>query len=133
MNQVILIGRFTRDPDVRYTNDGMAVCRFSLAVDRRTQKDGTRETDFISCVAFKNQAEFIGKYFFKGSKAAVIGRIQTGNYTDKDGKKVYTTDVLIHEIEFADSKKNNESNEPVVNDGFMNIPEGIEDDGLPFN
>ena len=108
MNKVILMGRLTRDPDVRYSNgeEAMAVARFTLAVDRRMarNKDGEQTADFISCVAFRKTAEFIEKYFRQGMRMVISGRIQTGSYTNRDGQKVYTTDVVVEEVEFAESK-----------------------------
>ena len=204
MNKVILMGRLTRDPDIRYSGSGegsMCVAKFTLAVDRRrTAQDGQREADFISCTAFGKQAEFAEKYLHQGTKITLSGRIQTGSYTNREGQKVYTTDVVIEEMEFAESKGSNDNRqgsfqgnyqrsaapqqqaqpqqqwqaapqqqaqpqyqpqqqwqevpqqqmrpEPVIpaNDferpmadesavgqGFMNIPEGVEDEGLPFN
>lgn len=133
MNKTILIGRLTRDPDIRYTNGDKPVCiaRYTLAVDRRVKKDG--EADFIPCVAFGKSGEFAEKYLKKGTKIAVTGRIQTGSYTNRDGQKVFTTDVVIEEQEFCESKR---SEERTDTDGFMNIPDGIEDemdlDNLPF-
>ena len=151
MNKVILVGRLTRDPDIRYTQgqNSMAVARYTLAVDRRrTSQDGQREADFISCVAFGRQAEFAERYLHQGTKLVVTGRIQTGSYTRQDGQKVYTTDVVIEDQEFAESKAASEgrqqggsaygsapkdfSNDD-IGDGFMNIPDGVEDEGLPFN
>ncbi len=141
MNKVILMGRLTRDPETRYTQgaESMAVAKYTLAVDRRgTKKDGEPTADFINCVAFGKAGEFAQKYFRKGTKIAVTGRIQTGSYTNKDGVKVYTTDVIIEEQEFAESKNNNDSNEQPqsqpqpIQESFMNIPEGIDED-LPFN
>lgn len=135
MNRVILVGRETRDPEVRYNGD-KAVARFTLAVDRRFKREGDEQTaDFISCVAFGKTAEFIEKYTHKGTKLVAEGRIQTGSYTNKDGNKVYTTDVVVEQCEFAESKKpesNNESNgfAPADGDGFMDLPEG---EPLPFN
>ena len=112
MNKVILMGRLTRDPDVRYSNgeDAMAVARFTLAVDRRMarNKDGEQTADFISCVAFRKTAEFIEKYFRQGTRMVISGRIQTGSYTNRDGQKVYTTDVVVEEVEFAESKASQE-------------------------
>lgn len=186
MNKVILMGRLTRDPEVRYTNGEKPICiaRYSLAVDRRYQRDDEATTDFISCVAFGKGAEFAEKYLYKGSKILIVGRIQTGSYTNKDGHKVYTTNVVVDEHEFVESRSSGNSNagghgrtsaaqesggntnNPARNtrnqnaggyngysnqppqaqnnggyasqgydprsDGFMNIPEGI-DDELPFN
>lgn len=147
MNKVILMGRLTRDPEVRYSggDNQTAVARYSLAVDRRFKRDGDEQTaDFINCVVFGRGAEFAEKYLRKGTKIAVTGRIQTGSYTNKDGVKVYTTDVVVEEQEFAESKAasgNNEGGyvpaqrpEPIApaGDGFMNIPDGI-DEELPFS
>ncbi len=146
MNKVILMGRLTRDPEVRYSQgeNATAVARYTLAVDRRFNRNGEENTaDFINCVAFGRAGEFAEKYFRKGTKIAVTGRIQTGSYTNKDGVRVYTTDVVIEEQEFAESKNSsagdggfagsNSRPEPVAaGDGFMNIPDGI-DEELPFN
>ncbi len=146
MNKVILIGRLTRDPEVRYSQgeQSTAVARYTLAVDRRFRREGDQQTaDFIGCVAFGRQGEFAEKYLRKGIKIAITGRIQTGSYTNRDGQKVYTTDVVVEEQEFAESKAASESNGGFVpadrpspsvaaGDGFMNIPDGI-DEELPFN
>ena len=140
MNKVILMGRLTRDPEVRYAqgNDNMAIARYSLAVDRRFKKDGDEQTaDFINCIAFGKAGEFAEKYFRKGTKIAVVGRIQTGSYTNKDGQKVYTTDVVVEEQEFAESKGNGstegtQSTAANKNTDFMNIPDDISEE-LPFN
>ena len=140
MNKVILMGRLTRDAQTRYTEgtESMAISRFTLAVDRRTQRDQEGQSaDFISCVAFGKTGQFFEKYGQKGTKFAVEGRIQTGSYTNRDGPKVYTTDVVIETAEFAESKaaagENQQRPQPVPDngDGFMNIPDGI-DDELPF-
>ena len=140
MNKVILMGRLTRDPEVRYTqgDNAMAIARYSLAVDRRFKRDGEPDADFINCVAFGKSGEFAEKYLKKGIKIAVVGRIQTGSYTNKDGQKVYTTDVVVEEQEFAESKNsgssdNNQSAPANKNTDFMNIPDEIEDSELPFN
>ncbi len=146
MNKVILMGRLTRDPEVRYSQgeQATAVARYTLAVDRRFKRDGDQQTaDFINCVAFGRSGEFAEKYFHKGIKIAVTGRIQTGSYTNQEGQKVYTTDVVVEEQEFAESKSASEQSggfhpmgrpEPsaAAGDGFMNIPDGI-DEELPFN
>lgn len=139
MNKVILLGRLTRDPEVRYSQgqngEQMAIARYNLAVDRRGKKvEGQPTADFISCVAFGKNGEFAEKYLKQGTKVAVAGAIRTGNYTNKDGQKVYTTDVVIDEQEFAESKSSSDRTEerPSANDGFIPIPEGIEGD-LPFN
>lgn len=132
MNKAILMGRLTADPNVNYTQDGKAIARFTLAVDRRIKQDGGQSADFITCVSFGKTAEFIEKYAAKGTKFVIDGRIQTGSYTNKDGQKVYTTDVVVENIEFAESKAssgNSVQNAP--SDGFVNIPEGIEEE-LPF-
>lgn len=135
MNKVILMGRLTRNPDVRYSQNGdqqTCVAKYSLAVDRKGKDAGA---DFISCVAFGKNGEFAEKYLKQGMKIAVTGRIQTGSYTNKDGQKVYTTDVVIEEQEFAESKGSEggqkDSAEAPASDGFMDIPAGIED-SLPF-
>lgn len=147
MNKVILMGRLTRDPEVRYSQSGdgqIAIARYTLAVDRRFRREGDSQTaDFISCTAFGRQGEFAEKYLHQGTKVVVEGRIQTGSYTNKEGQKVYTTDVVVENSEFAESKANSAggagmapavpSNSTPSGDGFMNIPEGIEDEGLPFN
>ncbi|NLK27645.1 MAG: single-stranded DNA-binding protein [Clostridiales bacterium] len=151
MNKAILMGRLTRDPEVRYSQgeNSVAVARFTLAVDRRFKRaNDTQDADFISCVTFGKTAEFVEKYFRQGMKMAAVGRIQTGSYTNKEGQKVYTTDVVLEEVEFAESKAASSANseyrqngyqndfrpEPssAIGDGFMNIPDGI-DEELPFN
>ena len=147
MNRVILMGRLTRDPEVRYSQGErtMAIARYTLAVDRRGRRnqDGNEQTaDFINCVSFGKTAEFAEKYFRQGLKVVVTGRIQTGSYTNKDGVKVYTTDVVVEEQEFAESKAASENSgyqaSPMpspsadIGDGFMNIPDGI-DEELPFS
>lgn len=157
MNKVILMGRLTRDPEVRYSagENSTAVARYTLAVDRRFRRnnDGEQTADFIGCVAFGRSAEFAEKYFRQGLKVIVTGRIQTGSYTNKDGQRVYTTDVVVEDQEFAESKAASMANggdgyqtgyqqsqapaskpapSAAVGDGFMNIPDGIEEE-LPFN
>ena len=156
MNKVILMGRLTRDPDVRYSQgeNATAVARYTLAVDRRFRRDGDQTADFIGCVAFGRQAEFAEKYLRQGTKIAITGRIQTGSYTNREGQNVYTTDVVVEEQEFAESKAvasehgggyqqqnsfqtgsfQQSMPEPsgAAGDGFMNIPDGI-DEELPFN
>ena len=145
MNRVILIGRLTRDPDVRYSQgaEPLAIARYTLAVDRRGRRDANSDqtADFISCVAFGRNGEFAEKYLKQGTKIAVTGRIQTGSYTNKDGNKVYTTDVVVEDHEFVESKGSSSSSgfEPMDRpapasasaEGFMSIPEGVEND-LPF-
>lgn len=140
MNKVILMGRLTRDPEVRYSggDNATAVAKYSLAVDRRFKRDNEPSADFINCVGFGKTAEFAEKYFRKGMRICVVGRIQTGSYTNRDGQKVYTTYVVVEEQEFAESKGASENNgadrpQPTTDsDGFMNIPDGI-DEELPFN
>ncbi|MDE7447015.1 MAG: single-stranded DNA-binding protein [Lachnospiraceae bacterium] len=147
MNKVILMGRLTRDPEVRYSQgeNALAIARYTLAVDRRFNRSGDENTaDFINCVAFGKSGEFAERYFRKGTKILVSGRIQTGSYTNKDGVKVYTTEVVAEDQEFAESKSSsagsnggftggNRAPEPSgAGDGFMNIPDGI-DEELPFN
>ena len=150
MNKVILMGRLTRDPEVRYSSGerSMAIARYTLAVDRRGRRsEGSEQTaDFIPCVAFDKSGEFAEKYFRQGMRILISGRIQTGSYTNKEGQKVYTTEVIIEDQEFADSKNSsgsstgsgyNESFRPspenASSEGFMNIPDGVDDEGLPFN
>ena len=159
MNKVMLCGRLTKDPTVTYTQGErqMAIARYTLAVDRRRgRSDGSEQTaDFIQCVCFDRAAEFAEKYLKQGTKMIVTGRIQTGSYTNKDGQRVYTTDVIVEDQEFAESKsasatsttnstfagnfRESESNAAKgaaaedAGDGFMNIPDGVEDEGLPFN
>ena len=154
MNKVILMGRLTRDPEVRYSQGerSMAIARYTLAVDRRGSRDGGGQTaDFIPCIAFDRAGEFAEKHFYKGIKLVITGRIQTGSYVNKDGQKVYTTDVIVEDQEFADSKNQNSDGgysgssrqsyqqvtrpapSSAIGDGFMNIPDGVEDEGLPFN
>lgn len=132
MNSVQLIGRLTRDPEIRYTGSGSSIARFSIAVDRRFKQEGSDTADFINCVAFGKTAEFIEKFFNKGKKIALIGRIQTGSYTNNDGAKVYTTDVIAEQVEFVESKSSvNEVTEKGSNT-FVNIPDGIEET-IPFD
>ena len=146
MNKVILMGRLTRDPEVRYSQgeNSLAIARYSLAVDRRFKRDGEATADFINCVVFGKPAEFSEKYFRQGMRVVVSGRIQTGSYTNKEGVKVYTTEVVVEEQEFAESKASSEANagnyhaspspspSADAGDGFMNIPDGI-DAELPFS
>ena len=148
MNKVILMGRLTRDPEIRYSQGerSTAVARYSLAVNRTFKRDGEPDADFINCVAFGRQAEFAEKYFHKGIRIVITGRIQTGSYTNKDGVRVYTTEVIVEDQEFAESRAESEANRssfqsspapgpaPSIDagDGFMNIPDGI-DEELPFN
>ena len=141
MNKWTGIGRLTRDPEVRYTagNEPMCIARYTLAVDRRFKRDGDNSADFIPCVVFGKGGEFAEKYLRKGTKVAVVGRIQTGSYTNKDGQKVYTTEVVVEEQEFAESKASSQQNTQQSNpkaeaagmDGFMDIPDAL-DEQLPF-
>lgn len=135
MNKVILMGRLVRDPEIRYSQgDTMAIAKYTLAVDRKT-RDSEASADFISCVCFGKAAEFAEKYLHKGTKLLVTGRIQTGSYTNKDGVRVYTTDIVVEEQEFCESKQSGDApkvNTKLDSDGFMNIPDGI-DEELPFN
>ena len=143
MNKAILMGRLTKDPDIRYSqNDNFTVAKYTLAVDRRTKNAGEQTADFISVTAFGKAAEFAEKYLHKGTKVLVTGRIQTGSYTNKDGQKVYTTDVIAEDQEFAESKNAAQQNSdmpqtqaqptpaPSSDDGFMNVPDDMDD--LPF-
>ena len=146
MNKVILMGRLTRDPEVRYSQGASqtAVARYSVAVDRRFKREGEPDADFFNCTSFGKQAEFVERYLHKGTKVVLSGRVQNDNYTNKDGQRVYTTDVVIEDQEFAESKSSAASSEAAytpsrsnpaapAGDGFMNIPDGVEDEGLPFN
>lgn len=143
MNKVILMGRLTRDPEIRYSQGEKptAVARYTLAVDRRFKRDGDQGADFINCIAFGKSGEFAEKYLRQGTKITICGRIQTGSYTNRDGQKVYTTDVVVEEHEFAESKAKQSNTQtgtspygpaPDSGDGFTNIPDGI-DEELPFN
>lgn len=148
MNKVILMGRLTRDPEVRYSSgeNALAIARYTLAVDRRFHKDNEASADFIACVAFGKGGEFAEKYLRQGTKIVVTGRIQTGSYTNREGQKVYTTEIVVEDQEFAESKAASQNNSqtsagsrqqppppmPADKDGFMQIPDGI-DEELPFN
>ena len=141
MNKVVLVGRLTRNPEVRYSqgDHATAVARYTVAVDRRFKRDGEPTADFIPCVVFGRSAEFAEKYFRQGMRVSISGRIQTGSYTNKDGVKVYTTEVIVEEQEFAESKAANQQNQQSAgsgsipaSDGFMNIPDGM-DEELPFS
>lgn len=133
MNSVTLVGRLTKDPTINTSSTGVSIARYTLAVDRRTRKEGEQAADFIPCVAFDRAADFAGKWFTKGMRVAVSGRLQTGSYTNREGVKVYTTDVIVSEQEFAQSK--NEAGAapaptPADNDGFL---DSVDDAGLPWN
>lgn len=131
MNKVILVGRLTKDPEVRYSGE-TTIARYSLAVDRKFKRAYEPTADFINCVTFGKNGDFAEKYLHKGMKIAVTGRIQTGSYKDKDGKTVYTTDIVVEEHEFCESKGTQTPAPTTDADGFMSIPDGIDDD-LPFN
>lgn len=150
MNKLILMGRLTRDPEIRYSqgSNPMAIARFSLAVDRRFKRAGdTAEADFFNCTAFGKQAEFVERYLKQGTKILISGRIQNDNYTNKEGQKVFSVQVIAEEIEFAESKKaatdsNVEDDDQrreqyrgavADPDGLVNVPDGVEDDKLPFD
>nr|DAQ01152.1 MAG TPA: Single strand binding protein [Caudoviricetes sp.] len=141
MNKIILCGRLTKDPEVRYSQGATptAVARLSLAVNRKWKREGEPDADFFNCTAFKGQAEFIEKYLIKGSKVLISGRVQNDNYTNKDGQKVYAVNIMIEEIEFAESKnagqqdtnQRQQDRPAYTDDGFMTIPDGAEEE-LPF-
>ena len=137
MKKVIIIGRLVRNPEIRYTSNGICCASFSVAVDRRFKQDGQPTADFPRVVVWGKTAEFIEKYFSQGMKIALEGRIQTGSYKNKDDNTVYTTDIVAEAVEFVESKgasKSQNSEPPKTDDdGFMNIPDGLEDEGLPFN
>ena len=138
MNKVILMGRLTRAPEVRYSQGerSMAIAKYTLAIDRRkTQQNSDPGADFINCVAFDRAGEFAEKYFRQGLRVLISGHLQTGSYTNKDGQKVYTTDVIVESQEFADSRRDGSGagSRGSKDDDFMNIPDNVEDEGLPFN
>ena len=142
MNKVILIGRFVRDPEVRYTSNDKCCATFNIAVDRKYKQEGQQDADFPRVIAWGKTAEFIEKYFMQGMKIVIEGRIQTGKYTNKEGQTVYTTDVVAESVEFAESKSaasNGNNSKPAENkpkideDGWMSIPDNVDDEGLPFN
>ena len=136
MNKVIMMGRLTRDPEVRYSQgeSQVAVARFSLAVDRRWKREGEPDADFFNCTVFGKQAEFVEKYLKQGTKVVITGRVHNNNYTNKEGQKVYSVQIIVEEIEFAESKNASaQANLPIsTGDGFMSIPDGAEEE-LPFN
>lgn len=139
MNKVILIGRLSKDPEVKYTQgaEPIAVCRFTIAVNRAHKKDGENSADFISCVAFRRTGENIGKFFKKGNRIAVTGRIQTGSYTDQQGNKRYTTDIVVDDFEFVESKGEGNTRPksdpiPEPSEGFYDMGETDNDEDLPF-
>ena len=128
------MGRLTRDPEIRYSQGDtpVAVARYSLAVNRRFKKQGEADADFINCVAFGKSAEFVERFLRKGQMISVVGRIQTGSYTDKDGRKIYTTDVIVEEHYFAESKKEDKPSKEPEAEGFYPIDESVDDSDLPF-
>lgn len=136
MNKCIFIGRLVADPEVRYSQGENSTCiaRYRLAIDRKFKKDGEQTADFINCVAFGKNGEFVEKYLHKGMKIAVVARVQTGSYTNNNGVKVYTTDFVVEEHEFCESKNSNNSHQSESNsdDGFVPVPDGISDEELPF-
>ena len=136
MNKIILMGRLTKDPEVRYTQgqNSMAVASFSVAVNRKFKRENEADADFFNCTAFGKQAEFVEKYFKKGTKILLSGRVQNDNYTNKEGQKVYSVRIMVEEIEFAESKGTDtgtQQDAPTENNGFMNIPDGLQEE-LPF-
>lgn len=135
MNKCIFVGRITRDPEVRVSSGDTAttVARYSLAVDRKFKRDGDQTADFINCVAFGKNGEFAEKYLHKGMKIAIVGRIQTGSYTNKEGQKVYTTDIIVEEHEFVEAKQQHQESPTgeAISDQFMKIPDSIAEE-LPF-
>ena len=142
MNKVILIGRFVRDPEIRYATNDRCCANFSIAIDRKYKQEGQQDADFPQVIAWGKTAEFIEKYFRQGMKIVIEGRIQTGKYTNKEGQTVYTTDVVAESVEFAESKsatsgndksKPAESKPKIDEDGWMSIPDDVNDEGLPFN
>ena len=146
INRVVLVGRITKDPELRKTQSGLSTVSFTVACNRRFTSQGQEpQADFINCVAFDRAGEFAEKYFRQGMRVLISGRIQTGSYTNKDGIKVYTTDIIVDDQEFADSKGASSGDgsgyqptsrpapSSAIGDGFMNIPDGVEDEGLPFN
>ena len=138
MNKAIIIGRLTKDPEIRYSQGASSTCiaRYTLAVDRKFKQEGQPNADFINCIAFGKLGEFAEKYLHKGIKIAVTGRIQTGSYKNKDGNTVYTTDVVVEEQEFCESKsQSNSQQQPTQSNdnSFMSIPDNLEDEGLPFS
>ena len=131
MNNVSLTGRMARDPEIRYTDGGVSIARFTVAVNRRKKDD---PADFIGCIAFGKTAELLEKFFHKGMRIGLNGRIQTGSYENREGRKVYTTDIIAEQVEFLDSKSDGNAQpeqKPDAN-GFVNIPDNVEDEGLPF-
>lgn len=135
MNKAIMMGRLTKDPETRYTNGGKTIGKFSLAVDRRFKQEGQPDADFFNCVTFGKQAEFVEKFLHKGTKILISGQVQNNNYTNKDGQTVYSTQILIDEIEFAESKGAQAQQQPSESNSgqqeWMNIPEGLVEE-LPF-
>ena len=132
MNHVIMMGRLTKDPEIRYTNSGKTIGSFSIAVERRFKSEGQPEADFFNCTTFGKQAEFVEKYLKKGTKILLSGEIQNNNYKDKNGNQQYSVQIMVNELEFAESKRAQAENNTEANNGFINVPEGLEEE-LPFN
>ncbi len=132
MNHLILMGRLVKDPDVSYANSGTTIGRFTIAVDRRFKREGQPEADFFNCTTFGKQAEFVEKYLKKGTKIILSGEIQNNNYKDRNGNQQYSVQIMVNELEFAESKKTQTENNVEANNGFINVPEGLEEE-LPFN
>jgi single-strand DNA-binding protein len=127
-----MMGRLTRDPEIRYTNSGKTIGSFSIAVERRFKSEGQPEADFFNCTTFGKQAEFVEKYLKKGTKIVLSGEIQNNNYKDKNGNQQYSVQIMVNELEFAESKKAQTENNAEADNGFINVPEGLEEE-LPFN
>lgn len=132
MNYVIMMGRLTKDPEIRYTNSGKTIGSFSIAVERRFKSEGQPEADFFNCTTFGKQAEFVERYLKKGTKIILAGEIQNNNYKDKNGNQQYSVQIMVNVLEFAESKKAQTENNAEANNGFINVPEGLEEE-LPFN
>ena len=131
MNKVIIMGRLTRDPEVSSSTNGTTFARYSVAVDRRFKKEGDPDADFFNCTSFGKQAEFVERYLKKGTKVVLTGRLQNNNYTNKDGSKVYSVQIMVEDVEFAESKKADGSESTASSDDFLNLPEGLVEE-LPF-
>ncbi len=132
MNKVIIMGRLTRDPEVSSSTNGTTFARYSVAVDRRFKREGDPDADFFNCTSFGKQAEFVERYLKKGTKVVVTGRLQNNNYTQKDGSKVYSVQIMVEDVEFAESKKADGSESTASSDDFLNLPEGLVEE-LPFS
>lgn len=132
MNKVIIMGRLTRDPEISSSTNGTTFARYSVAVDRRFKREGDPDADFFNCTSFGKQAEFVERYLKKGTKVVVTGRLQNNNYTQKDGSKVYSVQIMVEDVEFAESKKADGSESTASSDDFLNLPEGLVEE-LPFS